>query len=115
MVYSWGNLYKISQDADTLKESKTELAKFFLQMMDRLFDCLFYIDNVDLLGENCQAATDGFIMRRHNTNINYDMPAVSQQQAPHQYNISQAHSSNPMKTKVAKKRKRKLSRGKEQV
>ena len=79
-------------------------------MMDRLFDCLFYIDNVDLLGENCQAATDGFIMRRHNTNINYDMPAVSQQQAPHQYNISQAHSSNPMKTKVAKNAKENRAR-----
>lgn len=44
-------------------------------MMDRLFDCLFYIDNVDLLGENCQPATDGFIMLHHNINMNYDMPA----------------------------------------
>ena len=46
---------------------------FFLQMMDRLFDCLFYIDNVDLLGENCQAATDGFIMLHRNINSTWIM------------------------------------------
>ena len=56
--------------------SQIVLAKFFLQMMDWLFDCLFYIDNVDLLGENCQPATDGFIMLRHDINMNYDMPLI---------------------------------------
>ena len=43
--------------------------------MDGLLDCLFCIDNVDLLGENCQGPTDGFIMLRHNINMNYDTPA----------------------------------------
>ena len=57
--------------------------------MDGLLDCLFCNDNVDLLGENCQGATDGFIMLRHNINMNYDTPAPGRTE-PHS-NISGKH------------------------
>ena len=64
------------------------LAKFFLQMMDGLLDCLFCIDNVDLLGENCEGPTDGFIMLRHNINMNYDTLVTSHGPGPALTHIS---------------------------